>query len=80
MLSHGNVLAMSHNRILADDLTSTSRVYLPFPLSFTGGLVSMWAPAYVGGATFVLDPAVDPARTLAGHRVANASPTTAPCR
>lgn len=64
MLSHGNVLAMSHNRILADDLTSSSRVYLPFPLSFTGGLVSMWAPAYVGGATFVLDPAVDPKRTL----------------
>ncbi|MFN3219511.1 MAG: class I adenylate-forming enzyme family protein [Acidimicrobiales bacterium] len=64
MLSHGNVLAMSHNRILADDLTSASRVYLPFPLSFTGGLVSMWAPAYVGGATFVLDPAVDPKRTL----------------
>jgi fatty-acyl-CoA synthase len=64
MLSHGNVLAMSYNRIMADDLTSASRVYLPFPLSFTGGLVSMWAPAYVGGATFILDPAVDALRTL----------------
>ncbi|MEO1064445.1 MAG: AMP-binding protein [Actinomycetota bacterium] len=64
MMSHGNVLAMSHNRILADDLTSASRVYLPFPLSFTGGLVSVWAPTYVGGATLVLDTAVDPGRTL----------------
>jgi len=64
MLSHGNVLAMSHNRILADNLTTTSRVYLPFPLSFTGGLVSMWAPTYVGGATLVLDRHVDPTRTL----------------
>lgn len=64
MLSHGNVLAMSHNRILADDLTSASRVYLPFPLSFTGGLVSMWAPTYVGGATLVLDPTVEPTRAL----------------
>lgn len=64
MLSHANVLAMSHNRILADDMTSTSRVYLPFPLSFTGGLVSMWAPTYVAGATLVLDPVVEPARAL----------------
>lgn len=64
MLSHGNVLAMSHNRILADDLVSSSRVYLPFPLSFTGGLVSMWAPTYVGGATLILDPEVDPVRAL----------------
>jgi len=64
MLSHGNVLAMAHHRILADDLVSSSRAYLPFPLSFTGGLVSMWAPTYLGGATLVLDPAVDPLRTL----------------
>lgn len=64
MMTHGNVLAMSYNRILADDLTSASRVYLPFPLSFTGGLVSMWAPTYVGGATLVLDTTVEPARAL----------------
>lgn len=64
MLSHGNVLAMAYNRILADDLVTGSRAYLPFPLSFTGGLVSMWAPTYVGGATLVLDPIVDAERTL----------------
>jgi fatty-acyl-CoA synthase len=55
---------MANHRIMADDLTTESRAYLPFPLSFTGGLVSMWAPTYVGGATMVLDPAVDPVRTL----------------
>ncbi|MEM7288285.1 MAG: AMP-binding protein [Actinomycetota bacterium] len=64
MMTHANVLAMSYNRIMADDMTSASRVYLPFPLSFTGGLVSMWAPTYVGGATLVLDPMVDPTRAL----------------
>ena len=39
-------------------------MYLPFPLSFTGGLVSMWAPTYVGGATLILDPEIDPVRAL----------------
>lgn len=65
MLSHGNVLAMAYNSIVADDITSAARAYLPFPLSFTGGLVSMWAPNYVGGGTLVLDSDVDPARALA---------------
>jgi fatty-acyl-CoA synthase len=64
MLSHGNVLAMSHNSVLVDNLNAGCRSYLPFPLSFTGGLVSMWAPAYVGGATLVLDTAVEPLRAL----------------
>lgn len=64
MLSHGNVLAMAYNRILADDSVTGDRVYLPFPLSFTGGLVSTWAPTYVSGATLVLDRSVDPARML----------------
>lgn len=76
MLTHGNVLAMSHHRILADDMVSSSRAYLPFPLSFTGGLVSMWAPTYVGGATMVLDTEVDPARALQmieQHKITNFS-------
>lgn len=76
MLSHGNVSAMAYNRILADDLTTTSRAYLPFPLSFTGGLVSMWAPTYLGGATMVLDSAVEPVRTLQvieRHKITNFS-------
>ena len=64
MLSHGNVLAMANHRILAEDFTTGTRTYLPFPLSFTGGLVSAWAPTYVAGATLILDAAVDPARAL----------------
>ena len=64
MMTHANVLAMSTNRILADDTTSATRVYLPFPLSFTGGLVSVWAPTYVAGATLVLDAVVEPGRIL----------------
>jgi fatty-acyl-CoA synthase len=64
MLSHGNVLAMAHHSILADRINGSCRSYLPVPLSFTGGLVSMWAPAYVGGATLVLDTAVEAERAL----------------
>lgn len=64
MLSHGNILAMAGNRILADDMTTSSRVYLPFPISFTGGLVSTYAPAYVAGATLVLDTDMEPGRAL----------------
>lgn len=64
MLSHGNVLAMANHRIFADDFTTATRMYLPFPLSFTGGLVSAWAPTYVAGGTLVLDAAVEPARAL----------------
>jgi fatty-acyl-CoA synthase len=64
MLTHGSILAMSHHRILNDDLTSSSRIYLPFPLSFTGGIVTMWAPAYVVGSTFVLDTVMEPERAM----------------
>lgn len=64
MMSHANILAMSYNRIMADNMTAASRVYLPFPLSFTGGLCSSWAPSYVAGATLVLDPVVEPTRML----------------
>ena len=64
MLSHGNVLAMANHRILAEDFTTATRNYLPFPLSFTGGLVSAWAPTFVAGATLILDAAVEPDRAL----------------
>lgn len=64
MLSHGNVLAMAQNRVFADDMTTAARVYLPFPLSFTGGLVSVFAPAHLAGSTLVLDSAVDATRAL----------------
>ncbi len=65
MLTHRNVWTMANHRILIDALTPDDRVYLPFPLSFTGGLVSMWMPPYFAGATLVLDHAVEPGRALA---------------
>ncbi|MEY4371483.1 MAG: hypothetical protein RL219_252 [Actinomycetota bacterium] len=64
MLTHGNVLTMAYNRECSEGVTPSSRVYLPFPLSFTGGLVSVWAPTYTAGATLVLDRFVDPLRIL----------------
>ncbi len=65
MLTHRNVWTMANHRILIDGLTPEDRVYLPFPLSFTGGLVSMWMPTYFAGATLVLDSEVEPGRALA---------------
>lgn len=64
MLTHGGVLTMAYNRECSEGVTPASRVYLPFPLSFTGGLVSVWAPTYTAGATLVLDRMVDPLRIL----------------
>ena len=64
MLTHGNIIAMATNRILCDNATTNSVAYLPFPLAFTGGIVSMWAPFHLAGATLVLDAAVDALRTL----------------
>ena len=48
MLTHGNVLANAHFRVLADDYGQNTRLYLPAPLAFTGTLAT-WAFAYVGG-------------------------------
>jgi fatty-acyl-CoA synthase len=76
MLSHGNLLALAQHRIVIDELNSASRVYLPFPLSFTGGLVSMWAPTYVAGSTFVLDTVMEPERAMQAiqrHRITSFS-------
>jgi fatty-acyl-CoA synthase len=64
MLSHGNVLAMAQNRALADDMTSRTRLYLPFPLPFTGGLVSCFSPVLLAGSRLYLDNAVEPLRML----------------
>ena len=51
-------------RVLALGLRKDDRVYLPFPLAFTGGIISVYEPTYLSGATLVLDRAMDPRRTL----------------
>jgi fatty-acyl-CoA synthase len=64
MLSHGNVWSMAVMRILALGLRRDDRVYLPVPLAFTGGIISMYEPTYVSGATLILDRAMDPRRAM----------------
>jgi len=64
MLSHENVWSQSCHRILADDWTGQDRIYLPFPLAFTGGIISNWMPTYFAGAHIVLDAEFDAGRTL----------------
>jgi fatty-acyl-CoA synthase len=64
MLSHGNVLAMAQDRAFADDMTSRTRLYLPFPLPFTGGMVSCFSPVLLAGSRLYLDNAVDPLRMM----------------
>ena len=64
MLGHGNIWSMAIMRILALDLRKDDRVYLPVPLAFTGGIISMYEPTYVSGATLILDRAMDPRRAM----------------
>lgn len=64
VLSHENVWSQSCHRILADDWTSRDRIYLPFPLAFTGGMITTWMPTYFAGARLVLDTDFDPRRAL----------------
>lgn len=64
MLSHRNVMAVVTERILCDDWGRTEVGYLPYAIAFTGGLVCMWMPLYVLGATTVLDRSFDASRAL----------------
>lgn len=64
MLSHGNIWSMSVARILANAMTFEDIGYLPFSLSFTGGLMSVWMPLYTAGATLILHDSYDPVRAL----------------
>jgi fatty-acyl-CoA synthase len=63
VLTHGSWNVASQGWAQAIQLVLSDRVYLPFPLAFTGGLAvhlfTMWA-----GARLVLDRAFDPDRTL----------------
>ena len=64
VLTHQNVWTQSIHRILSDNWCSDDRVYLPFPLSFTGGIISNWMCTLFAGATIVLDHSFDAARAL----------------
>lgn len=63
VLTHGSWNIASQGWAQAIQLTQADRVYLPFPLAFTGGL-AVWLFTYWAGARLVLDRAFDPDRTL----------------
>jgi fatty-acyl-CoA synthase len=72
MLTHANVILASTHRILADAWGYEDRMYLPFPLAFTGGVITCWMAIHVAGGLLVLDDVVDPARILdviEAHRI-----------
>ena len=59
VLSHRNVLATAMERAVTDAWSSADTGFIPYAIAFTGGLVSMWMPLYVMGASTVLEPAFD---------------------
>jgi fatty-acyl-CoA synthase len=64
MLTHSSVWSMAVMRILALNCGRDDRSYLPVPLAFTGGIISMYQPCYVSGSMLVLDRELDPLRAL----------------
>ena len=64
VLSHRSILQPALNQILIHEVGKSDKVFLPFPLAFTGGLISNAMLAYVAGSELVLDAAFDPARAL----------------
>jgi fatty-acyl-CoA synthase len=72
MLTHGNLLSMSYARILASAMTQFDVGYLPFSMSFAGGIAGVYMPHYVVGAKIVIHPEYDPlvaVKTLERYRV-----------
>lgn len=63
VLTHGSWNIASQGWAQAIQLTQADRVYLPFPLAFTGGL-AVFLFTYWAGARLVLDRAFDADRTL----------------
>jgi fatty-acyl-CoA synthase len=63
VLTHGSWAAGSRGWMMAIELGAADRVYLPFPLAFTGGFaVSLFT--YWSGAMLLLERAFDPTLTL----------------
>jgi fatty-acyl-CoA synthase len=64
MLSHRNALQPALNQVLIHEVGKSDRLFLPFPLAFTGGLLSNAMLAYVSGAELVLERSFDPGSAL----------------
>jgi fatty-acyl-CoA synthase len=56
MLSHGAIQAVDASIIRAYRYTSEERVLLLAPFAFTGGVISVYSPAYIaGGCTYIAE-------------------------
>lgn len=64
VLSHEAIMANAHSEILAFRWTSEERVLLLAPFAFTGGVISVFTPAYVAGACTYIEEVPSPERAL----------------
>lgn len=62
MLTHVGIVAFATSQILALRMTSEEQVLLIAPFAFTGGVISVFTPAYVVGACVHIEDTLDPAR------------------
>lgn len=64
MLTHQGIQAFAMSQITALQWTNDERVLLLAPFAFTGGVISVFTPAYVVGACVYIEEGLDPARAL----------------
>jgi fatty-acyl-CoA synthase len=72
MLSHGAIQAVDASIIRAYGYTCESRVLLLAPFAFTGGVISVFSPAYIAGACTYVANSPDPElalRTIVDERI-----------
>ncbi|WP_077036626.1 class I adenylate-forming enzyme family protein [Pelomonas sp. KK5] len=72
MLSHGAIGAVDASIIRAYGYTCESRVLLLAPFAFTGGVISVFSPAYIAGACTYIAASPDPEaalRTIVDERI-----------
>lgn len=62
MLTHVGIVAFATSQILALRMTSEEQVLLIAPFAFTGGVISVFTPAYVVGACVHIEDTLNPAR------------------
>ena len=64
MLSHGAIQAVDECIVRAYRYTSEGRVLLLAPFAFTGGVISVFSPAYIAGACTYIAESPDPDKAL----------------
>jgi fatty-acyl-CoA synthase len=64
MLSHGAIQAVDASIVRAYRYTCEERVLLLAPFAFTGGVISVYSPAYIAGGCTYIAESPDPDRAL----------------